>query len=282
MKLGEKLSEEEYNRRQGLRSTQVKIAGKSLAHFKAIVIDNLDTTTKAQQKNFDRGSAQHWLNLESDMSRMLVFEPKKEYAKPKATNEWAEFEEQCRSKGKVPVLSSEAKEYMISHSAFWKDSNVQRLMSGCEKELSFFAKDPITGLTLKAKIDGINLREQRVLDYKTDQSANPLNFAKKCARLKYHVSAAHYIYVVELATGQKITKFDFIVQEKSRPYLCTTLSLSEWDIEESTRYHRELLNKISVALRSNEWPGYESKGDALVLPPWAYEFEDEDFSEGVA
>lgn len=89
-------------------------------------------------------------------------------------------------------------------------------------EVAVFADDPSSGLALKGKYDWLPDAPDedgvlRIRDYKTTAS-DPRDFPRDAARLGYHIQAAFYMMLYRLTGYEGPIGFEFVVQEKKRPY----------------------------------------------------------------
>ena len=96
-----------------------------------------------------------------------------------------------------------------------------RSLSG-RPEMVVVADDPGSGLRLKGKFDWLPDGPDedgvlRIRDYKTT-SADPREFPGEAARFGYHIQAAFYMMLYRLTGFQGLLGFEFVVQEKKRPY----------------------------------------------------------------
>ena len=267
---GEKWSDEFYNSIEALRSTSIKVSGKSLFHFKAYT-DGLITPSAQQQKGWDLGRFRHSAVLEKNIDGAKVFPNIGKYSKPRATKEWFAFQEE--NPNHIVITQDEYEELAGGFKAFWSHPEIREMMSGCQVEVIFCALCAESGLWGKCKTDIINLKDQWFGDFKACPEASDWAFARFAARARYPIQIGMYSHFIELATGVKMKGFRFFVQEIKSPYYTDWFQLSDHDFTESRHYFHEVMNKVAVAHKENVWPGY-SKRDCLVLPPWAYQFED--------
>lgn len=263
-----------YDSLDAVRATELKKAAKSLFHFNEGRKGNT-SVSKSQQKGWDAGSLSHSCNLENDISRVKLFDVLKkdntEYASPRATNAFEEMVE--ANPNHVVITKKEFKDLCEKRAAFWACPDVVRTMKGCKVESAFVAQDPITGLWLKCQADFVNLDEHRFGDFKGCPDASEYGVGKMAAKAKWPIQVGHYAYVIELATGISMDRFDFIAQEFKAPFYTDCHELSQMDFENCRLNYRELLNRLAVAIKEDVWPGYKKRG-ALVLPPYAYDFEE--------
>jgi hypothetical protein len=221
------------------------------------------------------GALSHAVNLENDISKVKVFDVRKkdgtEYSSPRASKPFEEMVE--ANPHHVVVTKKEFKELCDKRAAFLASEGAQAVLRGSKVEVAFCAQDPVTGLWLKCQADIANLEEARFGDLKGCPDASEYGVSKMAAKAKWPIQIGHYAYVIELATGVQMKRFDFIGQEFKAPHYVEAHQLSELDFENCRLYYRELLNRLAIATKENEWPGYKKRG-SLVLPPWAYEFEE--------
>ena len=86
---------------------------------------------------------------------------------------------------------------------------------GNDREVSMFAKDPETGVEMRARFD---LYADIAADLKTARDASPKGFARAAAQHGYDVQEGWYRDVRKLLTGE-LGRFRFIVVESTAPYL---------------------------------------------------------------
>lgn len=271
---GERMTRSEYDSIKAIRSTELKQAAKSLYHFNEYQKGNRDVSA-SQQKGWDMGTIAHSVCLENDSSALLVFDGRKpdgtEYAKPRASSAFKGMVSD--NPDKIVVTEREFAELSDKKACFDRGIDVSDVMRGSEVERVFCAQDPITGLWLKCQVDIVNLKERRFADFKGVPDASEFGVGRMAARAKWPMQIGHYAYVIELASQIRMERFDFIAQETKRPFYTEAHELSQFDMETSSQAFRELLNRLSIAIKENEWPGYKKTG-ALVIPPWGYSFEE--------
>lgn len=267
MGLDVSISREEYIRIDAVRATELKIAAKSLFHYKQYKDGKRDISGK--QKGWDLGTLAHSFCLENDESGYVVFLNTKESVNQRATKDFKDLQKKTR----LLITKEELEDLKARREAFWSGCGVREVMSGCEVEKAFVCEDPITGLRLKCLADFVNLHERRFGDFKGVPDASEFGVAKMAARAKWPIQIGHYAYVIERATGIRMERFDFVGQETKSPFYTEAHQLSEFDLENCLEYYRELLNRLAVAIKEDHWPGYKRRG-CLSLPQWAYEFEE--------
>lgn len=140
-------------------------------------------------------------------------------------------------------------------------------------EVSVFAKDPKTDIDLKCRVDRL-MDNGMLVDVKSTADASPSAFAKSCANYGYALQAAHYLYTVEMATGQVPAGFGFVVVEKEPPHAVAVYRASEDFLRHGAVQHRNLLDRLGELHRAHPdattpWPAYSVEVQSLDLPAWA-------------
>ena len=93
-------------------------------------------------------------------------------------------------------------------------------------------------------------------------------FQKSFATYRYHVQAAWYLWVVELATGKRPDAFCFVAVEKQRPYGVGVYVADADSIEIGMQEAKEDLANIAKWKEEDFWPGYSDNAELMTLPPW--------------
>jgi hypothetical protein len=252
----DKLSNAEYHAKEAISSSDVKMVSKStLAHWKAKVYKSSTT--------FDIGTAVHAMVLEGDKNLVL------RGPETRRGNDWKKPYEQAQAEGKTLLtagdydLAKEMADSLIMHP-------IGDRMSGDTviNEASFFATDDKTGLDLKTRPDSYWQANGIVYDIKTCQAADPKSFAKDCLNYGYHIQAAFYLHVLNLA-GYQADKFLFACIEKTAPYAVAVHELSEEYLEYGRFQMEAALNEIAEANASGIYgTGWSNGVNTIDLPSW--------------
>lgn len=180
-----------------------------------------------------------------------------------------------RAAGLVPIGPADAVRIDAMVEAVLAHQGARRILeqSDARFEVSAFATDPETGVACRARLD---LLAATPADVKTTAgSASPVGFGRDAAKYGYPIQEAHYLDVVEWATGER-PPMVFVVVEKSAPHLVAVHQL-----DEVTRLvARDLAAKArriyAECLATNTWQGY---GDDTLTPYipawWLYQADDE-------
>lgn len=266
-----KLSSDIYHKASHEGSTSLKQAISSIAHYKAYKDGQIEYSQDTRNA-FDLGTAIHSCVLEQDLSNIL----RGPEVSTKAVKEWKDFVK--ANPGKTVLTPKEYERVKMAFEKVVSHRIAESIISSSEIENSYFSQDQETELMIKCRPDGINEDKGFMFDYKSTISAATADFTKSIARFCYHIQAAHYIETYELCTGKKINNFYFIAQEKAAPFAVNIIELSQRDINAAKLIRRDLLNRISVANKTKEYPSYCEEIQLVELPDWAYTYKDDDFA----
>lgn len=143
-------------------------------------------------------------------------------------------------------------------------------------EISFFAKDPETGVAVKIRLDYLNAQRMGVLDLKTTNDCRNDQFARSVTSYRYHVQQAFYSDVFLWATGEKLQDFAFGAIESDRPHASALVRLPDDYVAYGRMLYRRDLNTYARCLESGVWPPPNPEPFVLHLPQYAMYQMDED------
>lgn len=132
-------------------------------------------------------------------------------------------------------------------------------------EVSVIARDPETGIWLKARPDSLPT-DTIWGDYKTTDNADPKEFEWSIKKYGYHCQAAFSAEVIALATGRVMESFALIAQEKKPPYVVSICPLDDESIEWGARENRLALRRLAHCIEKNHWPAYADGPVTVGLP----------------
>ena len=135
------------------------------------------------------------------------------------------------------------------------------------RELSVFATDPVTGLTVRCRFD-ILTDDLIAIDLKKTRDAREDAFSRAIDSYRYHVQAAFYSDVFYWATGEHLSGFKFLAVEEAMPHASRVYRLDETAMQEGRRLYREDLNLFAQCVESGEWPAYDEDEGIISLPEW--------------
>jgi len=179
-----------------------------------------------------------------------------------------------RAAGRVPVTPEQRERIVAMAAAIRTHPVASRLLTADEVrvEHSFFWEDPDTGITLRARFDSVRLHGRVVVtDYKTAARANPVDFAKSAANLRYHWQDVTYRQAVTHTLGDADPDFLFVVQETEPPFLVVIYRLPAEAIMAAQEELAEARRLYARCVAANEWPDWQYGQPVLTLdwPRWA-------------
>jgi len=92
------------------------------------------------------------------------------------------------------------------------------LLRDCRREVSIAWVDPGTAIMCKARLDGIDIDRNRIVDLKTSLDACPESFAKSMLNYGYHRQAWWYCRGWTILSNQPRPDYVWVVVEKLSPF----------------------------------------------------------------
>lgn len=264
------MPEAEYHAHPALSSTGVKKILELPALFKHEILDG----NRDHKAAFDFGSAVHAKVLGVGWGvKELDYDNYRTKAAQTARDE-------ARAEGLIPMLKHELEPVVACAESVLANPMAKALLElEGAPEVTVLAHDEESGVDLRCRFDYFPKDHAAVVDLKTTAGkASPRGFAKSVASLKYHVSEAHYLDTLKLATGQD-RRMVFIAVEKEPPYLVAVHQVSADFLEAGRVEARRARNIFRRCMDTGEWPGYEPKINLLDMPNWAFWEHNEDYGE---
>lgn len=134
------------------------------------------------------------------------------------------------------------------------------LLSAGTPEMTLAARDPQTGVWLRAKPDLLPDTTEIIPDVKTAMDASLTVYEAAATRFGYYQSAAFYLDVIEAIYGPAKRQFVLITVEKEPPYEVVLDHLDDVDIDMARLKNRAAINKFADCLRTGNWYGYNEPG----------------------
>lgn len=261
MKTGiHKDSNEVYHSEDHIGSTSLKQMAVSPGHF-----FEAWKGPRVHKKAYDEGQAVHSVLLEQSLD---VFVRRPDGVDGRTKDGKAQLEALAAS-GKV-VLSADVYDSLERRlGTFVASGEAMNLYNGSDVELSHYARDPITGIYIKARPD--MMKAGIITDLKTTE--NMAGFERQIWNYGYHIQAGFYSLVTELTTGVPVKEFRFIAQEKKAPYGVQVFAFNKTDIAFFKEKARELLNRASVCIQEDRFEIYPDIVKKVMVPVWVYSNE---------
>lgn len=240
-------------------STGLKILDtKSPAHFWAQHPANPNKVTRPDKRHFRIGRALHDLLLVNG-SIPANYHLVPDGFNPAHTRVWAEYIKPYReavANGMTVLETGEFKTIQRMAEAVSKDELANALLTAGTPEMTLAARDPLTGVWMRAKPDVLPTAMEIVPDVKTAIDASPEVYENAASRNGVFQSAAHYLDLIDLVFGEAKRRFVLITVEKTYPHCVVIDHLDDGDINEARMLNRRALNIFDRCLKTGVWPGY--------------------------
>ncbi|MFO0253387.1 MAG: PD-(D/E)XK nuclease-like domain-containing protein [Betaproteobacteria bacterium] len=179
-------------------------------------------------------------------------------------------------KGLTILKAAEADECAAMATAVRQHPLVQPYLDGGVFEQPVFWTDPETGIRCKAKPDWVLPETRTVLDLKSARSIEARRFGTEAARMGYHLQLAHYRNGVRAAYGWEPKRLLLVAVEKAAPHDVAVFELGPDEAYVANQDVRDLLHQLKECTDSGRWPGRYTQEQALLLPAWITNSDDED------
>jgi hypothetical protein len=137
------------------------------------------------------------------------------------------------------------------------------LLTAGTPEMTLAARDPLTGVWMRAKPDVLPHTMEIIPDVKTAADASQDVFERAATRFGYFESAAFYLDVIEALHGEAPRKFVLITIEKEPPFEVVIDHLDDMDVNFARMRNRAALNKFADCLKTGNWYGYTQPGKPI-------------------
>lgn len=136
-----------------------------------------------------------------------------------------------------------------------------------DKEHSFFASCPETGVRIKARPD--ILPKNLLIDFKTSRDASTEGFSREILDRWYHFQTAHYIYVLKLH-GIEVDRAGWIVVENEPPYGVNFIFMPDEMREQASLLHMKVLQRVANLVSNVSKEVYTNVWKPAAMKPWAF------------
>ena len=136
-----------------------------------------------------------------------------------------------------------------------------------EAEVSYYWRDPGTGVTCRARVDWL-VPGKALVDIKTVGrvgGSEPSSFGRQCAQLDYPLQAAHYIDGWEAVTGERLP-FIHLVVETEAPHFVLVGQLFDDAIDAGRARMRRALTEYAERESAGDWPAFDHPNDIADIP----------------
>ena len=230
-------------------------AERSLEHFYCYAPWNPDKEPPDTDTDALRlGKAAHVLAFQPELfAEQFVLSPYADYR----SGEAKAWKAQTMGAGALPIKEAELAKLLRMADKLRKDPDASKLFQNGMPEMSFMAKDPITGIWMLTRPDFTPGSAGRGLcDYKTTADGAFGAFGRSVFNYNYDIQAALALDVVALATGEMRPCMWFVAQEKDPPFAVSVHRTEPDQILQAKRRIRDLLDQIARSIETGVWPGY--------------------------
>lgn len=258
------LSDEAYHEAPGVRSSALKAAVRSPAHFNAYLAQpRADTPALRFGRLAHLAVLQPFVFAHTVHARPDVGDLRS--AKGKAA--LAEWKLELPP-GAVDVSADEMAHLTgMVRAAHDHPRLSQLLKKGCAEQ-SLFWQDDAHNLSCKARYDYVS-ESGVVCDLKTTADASSEAFGRDAIKYGYALSAAHYLEGARVAGVANPDTFVLVAIEKVPPYGIGLYTLGSDVLDWGHQWRHHAMCNISRALRTGQVEGYSDAFQVLELPKWA-------------
>lgn len=180
---------------------------------------------------------------------------------------------EARARGAVPLLEAEYSQVLDMTAELHSHPTAKLLLDPAhgEAEQTIAWIDLETDVWRRAMIDWLHGSPRiapMVVDYKTTVSASPEAIQKSVHRFGYYQQAPWYLDAVESVGYPPDTRFVFIFQEKTPPYLVNVIELDDDALRRGDARNRQAIELYRVCAEADLWPGYPTDIQTVSLPTW--------------
>lgn len=191
------------------------------------------------------------------------------------TNAAKERVAEIRAAGGVPMRP---KDFDAAHTAAANvraHETASRLLRGGVPELSAYARDPQSGVMLRARGDYVRFTDPRtalVDDLKTTSESGPDQFLWSVDKYGYHRQQAFYEFVFALL-GIEI-EFVFVVICNVAPFEVFVVDLPRRAVDLGERDNRRAIDRYAECVLTDTWPSHADGIHHIDLPEKTYRQEE--------
>lgn len=257
------LTDEAYHEADGVRSTALKSAVRSPAHYNAYLAQ-----PRADTPAFRFGRLAHLAVLQPDVFAKQVHERPDvgDLRSPKcraALTEW---------KASLPAGAADVNAEEMAHlkgmvEAAHEHPRLSQLLQKGRAEHSLFWQDDAHQMQSKARYDWIS-ENGVVCDLKTTTDASLDAFGRDVVKHGYPLSAAHYLEGARIADVANPDVFVLVAIEKVPPYGIGLYTLGSDVLDWGHQWRHHAMLNIGRAMRGDR-SGYPDHFQVLELPKWA-------------
>jgi hypothetical protein len=122
-------------------------------------------------------------------------------------------------------------------------------------EHTIVAKDPETGIWLKARPDVIPTASREAGDFKTTQSVQVRALQRTLDEYRYDMQGEFISRCLEQAADFRLTNFALIFACKPEPHEVAVREIKPFDMDESAKDNQAAIRTFALCMERGKWPG---------------------------
>jgi hypothetical protein len=157
---------------------------------------------------------------------------------------------------------------------------IPKILKGASHEVSFYGKDPVTGLSVKVRPDAFNIEENigvnAIISFKTTSAQSVPKFIYDTAKFQYELSEGMYQKVVSDITGRKFNVTIMVMLQTVPPFLPAVFWWDAEDLANGKYKYRVALDTVKECTEKQTWPGFDAAAESgncglidLQQPDWS-------------
>lgn len=224
-----------YHDSQAWGSTTLKgIASKSILHA---------FQERTQTPSMILGGAIHCAILEPERFGLeYAIAPECDKRTKEGKEIWANFS--ARNANKTILTQDQIEDILGMKRTVTNHPIANMMLTGGEAEYSYYATNEEFKLPVKCRPDYV--KNGSLIDLKTTQDASFEGFARQIGQFGYHLQAAYYIDVYNLATGlNHPDEFFLVAVENKAPYAVAVYKLDSMHIEAGRVAYKKAMGKLA-------------------------------------
>lgn len=175
------------------------------------------------------------------------------------TNKWSDSLpawREAREAGKTILSVGEFRTIQAMAESVSKHELANALLTAGTPEMTLAARDPKTGVWLRARPDVLPTVMEIIPDVKTAEDASLEAYERAATQNGYFQSAAHYIDVIDLVYGEAKRRFVLVTVEKHLPHCVVIDHLDDDDLNQARMLNRKAIDQFADCTRTGNWYGY--------------------------
>lgn len=257
------MSNEDYQKSEGLSFTALKYFAISPAHYKSWISGEIE------KKSNPVFTAAHMAILEPERFEQDIFVSQGRQKKADK-----EANAQAEAQGKFVITLKEYETARKMQESVKRHKIANALCTFGKNERSFFVEHENFDFKMKCRPDILWDDRNLFVDLKGFYDLRIRNIQNQVYRMKYHWQQAWYEDVLKIATGKK-WKAAHLFVENAPPYGVRVFSIDEATLDKAREEFYPLLPTYAECKVKDEWPDYSDNIEPVSLPAYAWSQEED-------